>query len=196
MQTSDTRTRLGEVIETSSHKLVCQSHVLFQAPALGSIVYTSSPEVYAVVATVSTSPIDPGRRILARGGEDLTEEDIERQNPQLKRLLITTFEAVVVGHKIGDAVLHELPPVPPRVYAAVYQCSPEQVRQFTSSTDLLNTLLRSETPNADQVITACLRWASRFQPDTNAFLVSAGKRLAQELAGDTPRLNTLLRRLF
>ena len=204
--------RVGEVVESASHKFTAQCYRLYQSPPLGAFVCTESrlagdfdvgsegetARIYAVVHGVSTRALDPGRPVIARGEDEEREEDVYRSNPQLERLLCTRFDAQIVGH--GDGAEHHpyLPALPPRIHAFVYACSPSEVERCTRSLDFLDLLVSSspaERGIADEVIAACLRQASSQLEDPHGFLVQAGKVLAVHLAGDLPRLNSILRRL-
>jgi hypothetical protein len=48
---------------------------------------------------------------------------------------------------------------------------------------------------ADEVLGACLRGAAATHTDPQAFMLRAGKALAAELAGDLPRLNSILKKV-
>jgi len=85
--------------------------------------------------------------------------------------------------------------LPPPVHSFVYTCSPQEVARFTSRLDLLRLLLNSGPPMADEVLGACLRGAAVAHDDSEAFLLRAGKALAAELAGDLPRLNSILKKV-
>jgi hypothetical protein len=62
--------------------------------------------------------------------------------------------------------------------------------------DFLGLLVDARLPvSIDEVIAACLRYASQTHPDPQAFLIKAGKELAYLLSSDTRRLNSLLKRL-
>ena len=190
-----TAARIAEVVEAASHRFVAQCYQLYQAPPLGALVWTGSPHIYAVVCGIATEALDPGRRILARGESEESEEDIYRANPQLSRLLSTRFEALIVGDEDGDTLVHRLPPLPPRVHAFVYSCGAEETLRFAHSLDFLHTLVTSGLGNADEVVGACVRQVASLHSDPQTFLVQAGKHLARELSGDTSRLNAILRRL-
>ena len=204
--------RIGEVVESASHRFTAQCYRLYQAPPLGAFVRTGSTatagfgqisdadgsSIYAVVNGVSTQALDPGRPIIARGEEQDSEEGVYRDNPQLARLLCTRFEALVVGHRDGTAYNQRLPAFPPRIHAFVYVCNPEEVNRFTDSLDFIYLLVNSAPAGrgvADEVVAACLRQASGHREDSRGFLVAAGKALAVQLAGDLPRLNSMLRKL-
>ncbi|MGB3128878.1 MAG: hypothetical protein WBC11_04080, partial [Dehalococcoidia bacterium] len=56
-------------------------------------------------------------------------------------------------------------------------------------------LLNSKGGSVDEMVSACLRQASRAHDDGRAFLVRAGKELAVLLGGELNRLNAILRRI-
>ena len=120
--------RVGEVIEASTTALTAQCYELYEIPPLGSLVKTgdSSAELYAIVYNAATTSLEPGRRPIARGKDETSEEAIYRSSPQLAKLLRSEFGAVVVGHKEGDRLHHHLPPQPARIHSFVYQCSPRR----------------------------------------------------------------------
>ena len=183
-------TRIAEVIEASTAEFTAECYELHHPPPLGSLVRASDGAlaIYGVVCEATTASIDPGRRPIARGREASHEEDIYRDNPQLARLLRTSFRALVVGHGEGRV---GLPPRPARVHSFVSLCQAEEVERLTRSLDFLTLLL----PAGDEVVAACLRAASAAHPDGRAFLVAAGKELAVLLSGEPSRLNAILRRL-
>jgi len=69
--------RAGEVIEADTTGFTAQCYELYESPPLGSLVKTADEdvEIYAVVCRAATSGIEPGRRPIARGKDETTEED-------------------------------------------------------------------------------------------------------------------------
>ncbi len=202
--------RVGEVVESATSRFTAQCYRLYDAPPLGALVRThltpTSPgeqpsssveqtNSYAIVYSISTQSLDPGRPIFARGEEEEREEDVYRSNPQLSRLLCTRFEALIVGHGDGEEINYSLPPLPPRIYAFVYQCAAESVKAFTDSLHFVHNLVTSGLPSVDEVIAACLRQASVHHEDPQGFIIQAGRALATELSGELQRLNAIVRRL-
>ena len=193
-------TKIGEVIEASTGQFVAECYELHTPPPLGSLVKTSDGDVkiYGVVCNAATESIEPNRRPIARGKEEATEEGIYRQNPQLSKLLRTTFDTLVIGHSVGAqraVPLHYLPPHPSRVHSFVYLCEQDEVCRFTQSLDFLPILLNTRAGAVDEIVPACLRQASRAHDDQRAFLVRSGKELAILLGGELNRLNAILRRI-
>jgi len=122
--------RVGEVIEASTADFTAECYELYQSPPLGSLVKTTDLpiELYGIVYHATTSSLEPGRRPIARGKDEATEEGIYRSSPQLAKLFRSEFSALVVGHKEGDKLYHYLPPKPARIHAFVHLCSPDEVR--------------------------------------------------------------------
>jgi hypothetical protein len=191
--------KIGEVIEACATGYNAQCYELFQSPALGSLVMTheSGREVYGVVHNVRTAGIEPGRRPIARGKDELDEAEIYRSNPQLSKLLRSEFEVLVVGFMNEGRILQYLPPNPARIHTFVYNCGPERVREFSASFDFLNILIKSHLDiSLEELVGASLRQMARvYGGGRHSFLVSAGKELANLLSSDYAQLKAVLKGL-
>jgi hypothetical protein len=190
--------RAGEVVEASTTEFIAQCYELYQLPPLGSLVKTKDQELelYAVVYQATTTSLEPGRRPIARGKDEASEEAIYNSSPQLEKLLKSEFSALVIGHKVSDRIYHYLPPRPARIHSFVHLCPPQEVKNFSHFFGFLNILLNTNLPlPQDELIAACLRQMSRVHEDSNAFLVAAGKQLAILLSGDFNQLRAILERI-
>ncbi|GAH34239.1 unnamed protein product [marine sediment metagenome] len=190
--------RVGEVIEASTTDFVAQCYELYEMPSLGSLVKTKdqSVELYGIVCNAATTSLEPGRRPIARGKDETTEEEIYRSSPQLLKLLRSEFGALVVGHKKDAKLYHHLPPQPARIHSFVYLCPPEEVKEFGQSFDFLNLLLNARLPvPTEELVAASLRQMSQAYEDPRAFLVAAGKELAILLGGNLNQLKAILGRI-
>jgi hypothetical protein len=190
--------RVGEVIQASTTDFVAQCYELYQIPPLGSLVKTKDQqlELYGIVCNAATTSLEPGRRPIARGKDETTEEEIYRQSPQLLKLLKSEFGVVVVGHKDNDKLYHYLPPTPARIHGFVYQCTPEEIKEFGKSFDFLNILINASLPvSTEELVAATLRQMSQAYEDRKTFLVAAGKELALRLSGDLSQLKAILGRI-
>jgi hypothetical protein len=190
--------RVGEVIDASTTNFVAQCYELYQSPPLGSLVKTgdSSMELYGIVYHATTTSFEPGRRPIARGKDEATEEAIYKSSPQLLKLLKSEFGAVVVGHREGDSWHHYLPPKPARIHSFVYLCPTPEMKEFSQSLQFLNILLNTRLPvSPEELIAACLRQMSQAHEDPRAFLVKAGKELAVSLGGNLNQLKAILERI-
>ena len=190
--------RVGEVTQASTTEFTVQCYELYQSPPLGSLVKTrdSEIELYAVVYHAATTSLEPGRRPIARGKDEASEEEIYRSSPQLAKLLRTEFSALTVGHRQDNKLYHYLPPRPARIHGFTYLCPPEEIKEFSSSFDFLNILANTNLPlPTDELIAACLRRMSQAYEDRRYFLLSAGKQLATLLGGQFNRLRAILERI-
>jgi len=190
--------RVGEVIQASTGDFVAQCYELYQIPPLGSLVKTKdqSLELYGIVYNAATTSLEPGRRPIARGREEKTEEGIYQTSPQLLKLLKSEFGVVVVGHRQDKKLYHYLPPTPAKIHSFVYLCTPAEVKEFGQSFDFLNIIINARLPvSTEELIGATLRQMSQAYEDRKAFLVAAGKELAILLSGDINQLKAVLGRI-
>ena len=198
MNKAELSDRVGEVIEASTTDFVAQCYELYQSPPLGSLVKTRDQEVelYGIVYNATTTSLEPGRRPIARGKDEVAEEEIYRTSPQLLKLLRSEFSALVVGHRQDNRLYHYLPPKPARIHSFVYQCQPEEVKEFSQSFDFLNILINTHLPvSVEEIVAASLRQMSEVQEDRQRFLVAAGKELAVLFGGEFNRLKAILGRI-
>jgi hypothetical protein len=191
---NQTSNKIAEVIEASTAQFAAQCYELYELPPLGSLVRTG--DIYGIVAGATTTSLEPGRKPIARGRDEASEEAVYRSSPQLAKLLRSEFTGVVVGHKDGDNLRHYLPPHPARIHGFVYLCQPNEVTDFSRSFGFLNILINAALPiPAGELIAAALRQMGRAHDDSRAFLVAAGKELAALLSNDYIALKNILGRL-
>ena len=191
---NQTPDKIAEVIEASTTQFTAQCYDLYELPPLGSLVRTG--DIYGIVFNASTSSLEPGRKPLARGKDEATEEAVYESSPQLTKLLRSEFGALAAGFKDGDIVRHYLPPQPAKIHAFVYLCQPDEVKEFSKSFGFLDILTSAALPlPAEELIAATLRQMSRAQEDPQAFLLVAGKELAALLSSQYDRLKSVLARL-
>jgi hypothetical protein len=186
------------VIEASTTELLAQACELDGAPPFGAFVHVATDDgldVFAVVAHVETGGIDPGARAIMRGHDDVRDDRIYLENPDLPLVLRTTFRAVVVGFAAEGQIYQFLPPHPPRLHYSVFTCTPTSVRTFTASgLDYLGALLGAPNVPADELVAANLRLVAVQHDDADSFLQASGRELAQLLRADYSRLTAILRR--
>ncbi len=191
---SEVSPKIGEVIESSIIEFIAQCYELYEVPPLGSLVRTG--DIYGIVSNAETVGMEPGRKPIARGKDEATEEAVYQTSPQLSKLLKSQFTAVVVGYKKEGKIYQRLSPQPARIHSFVYLCQPEEVDEFSKSFTFLNILLNAVGPiPIEELIDAALREMSRVQKDSRAFLVAAGKELANLLSTNIARLKNILERL-
>jgi len=190
--------RVGEVTQAATTGFTTQCYQLYELPPLGSLVKTQNEglDVYGIVCNAVTAGIEPGRRPVARGKDETSQEAVYKSSPQLEKLLRSEFEVLVVGYKEKDKIYQYLPPNPARIHSFVFLCQDEKVKEFSQSFGFINILLNASIAiPQEELIAACLRLMSRVQADNHGFLVNAGKHLATLLGGDYNRLKAVLERI-
>ena len=189
--------KIAEVIEAATAQYTAQCYELYPSPGgpgLGSLVRTG--EIYGIVAGAGTTSLEPGRRPIARGRDELTEEAVYESSPQLTRLLRSEITVLVAGHRDGQTIRHYLPPQPARIHGFVYLCQADEVREFGKSFGFLTILLNAVVEvSGEELVAAALRNLAQAQDDPRSYLVTAGKELAALLSSDFIRLKTILGRL-
>ena len=190
--------RVGEAIEASTTQFVAECYELYQPPPLGSLVQVgdAGEELLGVVYYATTASLEPGRRPIARGKDEASEEAVYQASPQLEKLLRSEFSALVVGHAEGGKLRQYLPARPARIHSFVYRCPRDSVRDFSTSFDFLSLLLGTALPvSVEELVAATLRQMSEAHEDSRGFLVAAGKELATLLSGEYGRLRAILERI-
>ena len=83
--------KIAEIVEASTTEFIAQCYELYCLPPLGSLVKTrdQAVELYGIVYNAGTTSVEPGRRPIARGKDETSEEEIYRSSPQLLKLLKT-----------------------------------------------------------------------------------------------------------
>ncbi|MBG92329.1 MAG: hypothetical protein CL794_04735 [Chloroflexi bacterium] len=192
----DTMARLGEVVESNTNEFVTQCYELYSSPPLGSLVKVGESEtIYGIVSYSSTAGLDTTRRPVARGQSLESEQEVYERHPQLTRLLNTEFRSHIVGHASGLEINTFLSPIPPRIHSFVMSCDREEIRTFATSLDFLGSVLRSQIPQADDVVAAFVRFALAMLPDVEGLKLDAARQLASLLGSETHRLESILRRI-
>jgi hypothetical protein len=203
---------IAEVIETATTEFLAQclepEDLSFPVmPPFGSWVRSvdeeSGNQILAVVYHATTSPIDSVHRAVALG---LSLADLREQQPQIFAMLKTEFRAALVGFVppveggngtkyLGSRVYQYLPPRPPQIHQAVYQCQPEEIIHFSEQLDFLRTLLQVQGAPVEALTAAAIRDVYRLRKADRDWLVKAGRTLSVLLKDDYDRLRYILSQL-
>ena len=188
--------RLGDVIATSTGTFTTQCYELYYSPRLGDLVKTNGEyPTFGVVYNIYTGGLDPTRKPTARGQNEKEEEDVYNNNPQLKHLLRTEFQAIIVGHKMESEMLYHLPPVPPPIYSFVHTCDDEDTKPIILNMSVLRTLAISNLEAVEEVISAYIRNGFKYQLDNTEFLKTLGVNLVSNLPGELKKVESILKRV-
>jgi hypothetical protein len=190
-----TSSRIGEIITTETAFFSAESFTLHSPPALGRLVCVETealPRIYGVVCYGTTASPDPGRRAVRRSTEDVYDEAIYREHPQLQLTLRTEFTARLVGYVAGDRIRHYLPPQPPPLHFSVHDCSVDEVRAFTDRLTYLRLLVGTTEIAPEQLLAAHIRQVYGARGDDDDWLSLAAREVAGLFKNDYERLMTVL----
>jgi len=203
---------IAEVIETATTEFLAQcldpEDLSFPAmPPFGSWVRSvdeeSGNQILAVVYHATTSPIDSVHRARALG---MSMQELREQQPQIFAMLKTEFRAAIVGFQTpqpqvngsarsGGVMYQYLPPRPPQIHQAVYQCEPEEIIQFSEQLDFLRTLLQVAGAPVEALTASAIREIYQLRKADRNWLVKAGRTLSVILKDDYDRLRYILSQL-
>lgn len=190
--------RIGEIVEATTTEYIAQCYDLYELPSLGSLVKTADgeTELYGIVYNAATAGIEPGRRPVVRGKNEPDEEAVFNSNPQLKKLLRSEFNVIIVGYRYGERFYYYLPSRPAHIHGFVYSCQVEEAKLFSASLEFLDVIFNTRLAlPAEEIAGAALRQMSLAYEEPRRFLVNAGKHLAVILGDDFNRLRIVLGKL-
>jgi hypothetical protein len=132
--------------------------------------------------------------------------DLREQQPQIFAMLKTEFRAAIVGFqppsegvngskRSGGPVYQYLPPRPPQIHQAVYQCEPSEIVHFSEQLDFLRTLLQVNGAPVEALTAAAIREVYQLRKGDRDWLVKAGRTLSVLLKDDYDRLRYILSQL-
>ncbi|MCS6870442.1 MAG: hypothetical protein RML95_10035 [Anaerolineae bacterium] len=111
------------------------------------------------------------------------------------RMVPVEISVITVGGMEDNMPIYTLPPRPPLSLDPVYLCDDEMVYTFTERFDFFRLVLQAAQVPSEELLAAALRFAAAVRPRNEQadYLIRAGRRLAQLLSADLPRLHHLLR---
>jgi hypothetical protein len=102
------------------------------APSFGALVQVALDGDYQVFGLIHDIHIDDDGLVRQLVTADGVEEAIIADN-RINRNVPLELSVLTVGYKLDGKVSHLLPPRPPLSLDVIYLCTPDEVRQFTSS---------------------------------------------------------------
>jgi hypothetical protein len=195
----------AEVVETTSTEFLaqCLEPEDLSVPAIppfGSWVCSvdeeSGNQVYAIVYSATTMPIDNVHRARALG---LSLQVLREEQPQIFAMLKTEFRAAIIGFEdpslkmsYNQGIYHYLPPRPPQIHQAVYWCHPEAIIRFTTELDFLRTLISVVGAPTESLTASAIRQVYQLRKHEREWLIKAGRHLSVLLKDDYDRLRYIL----
>jgi len=186
---------IGRVLRASTTGYACGMRGSeITTPYFGAFVYTEHDESLRIIGLIYAIRIDDDplvRQLIM--ANNLTTAAIRDQREN--RMIPVEISIVNIGYQVRGDIYQALPPRPPLSLDPVYLCDADTVIAFTENADFFRLILNTSEVPAEELLAAAVKNAAlaRHEREQRDFLVRSGRRLAQLLSGDLPRLNHLLR---
>ena len=102
------------------------------APSFGALVRVALDGDYQVYGLIHDIHIDDDGLVRQLVNAEGVEEAVIADN-RVNRNVPLELSVLTVGYKLDGKISHLLPPRPPLSLDVIYLCTPEEMRQFTSS---------------------------------------------------------------
>lgn len=185
---------VAEILLSGTSRFTAQVCDGIVPPAFGEFVVADAPggEVLAVVGEIRCGSFDSNRAPVVYG---LTVEELFAQQPQLRELLVTEFDALVIGWRSDGGWRGGLPPRPPGLHTFVQPAPALAVRVVTRDGGWLRTLLTAEA--GDDLLAAAISASLAVWQgdDARQQAVLLGRAAARLFGDDYDRLQALLMRI-
>lgn len=154
------------------------------------------PQIFAMlktefsVAIVGFVPMEAGRSTRQANGNGRGSNKGTTAKGQAKGTVAE--ETAAKGLVLGNRIYQHLPPRPPQVHQAVYQCDASEVVSFTEELDWLRTLLQVSGVPTESLAAAAIRDVYSLRDLDRDWLVRAGRMVSVLLKDDYDRLRMIL----
>lgn len=161
----------------------------------GALVRADLPDSLQVFGLISNIAIeDDGLVRQLATAEDIPPEVLA--DNRVNRSVPLEISVLTTGYRWGGRIFHLLPPRPPLSLDAIYLCSQDELREFTSAGRFgyFRHVLRQDDLPAGELLAAHLRQASAAHAASNnpAWAAAAVQELITLLRGDYARLMEVL----
>jgi hypothetical protein len=183
----------AEVIESSLQKYRCQSWSQELIPEFGSLVLTSKSNIWGLVYDVQTAPNDPIRQPQALR---LTDEELQKQHPQIYNFIETTFSAIVVGHG-SNHIFYHLSPFAAKLHSFVKKASIDEEKVFFKDYAYLDMIFENSQNivNLNELLLAIINRYNKLGLLNNQLIAEFINNLSHLYGNDYIKLNLLLKRM-
>lgn len=189
---------LAEVIESSLQSFKSHCWEREKAPAFGSCVVIDVPSdnkiIFGVVHQVYTCSDDPVRSVYAY---KKTEEELQKEQPQIFAFLKTIFTAIVLGYKQGAVISQATVLFPAPLHAFVRPATIEECTEFFGQSYYISLLFNQayQLGNIDELLLAMLNQFQIMGFRDDVLLESFVEQFSLLSGGDYQRLRLFLQRV-
>jgi len=157
MKQPNNKTYFAEILESTITSWQAQSWQWDMIPEFGSLVTATSNDrmLFGIIYDIKTGPIDPIRQPVAY---QKTQEELQKEQPQIFEFLKTSFSCISIGYQDKGAIFYNLPPQPPKMHTFVGNATQEQYEACFSDEQFLNLLfMTTEQFNLEELLLAIVQ---------------------------------------
>lgn len=166
-----------------------------EAPSFGALVRVPLTRDYQIFGLIHDIHIDDDGLVRQLVTAEVMDENVISDN-RLNRNVPLEMSVLAVGYELNQVIYHLLPPRPPLSLDMIYQCSPEELRRFTSAGHFgyFRHVLRAVDLPVEELLAAHLQAAqsAHASAGNHAWAEAASKELIVLLRDDYPQLMGVL----
>ena len=151
------QTYFAEILESSISTWQAQSWQWDAIPEYGSLVTATSNNrtLFGIIYDIKTGPMDPIRQPVAY---QKTQEELEKEQPQIFEFLKTSFSCLSIGYQDNKQFFYNLPPQPPKMHTFVGHATTKQYEACFSHEQFLHLIFNStEQINREELLLAIIK---------------------------------------
>lgn len=147
----------AEILESSISTWQAQSWQWDTIPEFGSLVTATSNgrTIFGIIYDIKTGPMDPIRQPVTY---KKTEEELQKEQPQIFEFLKTSFSCISIGYQEQGQIFYNLPPQPPKMHTFVGYATAEQYEACFTHEQYLHLLFNTtEQINREELLLAIIQ---------------------------------------
>ena len=152
----------AEIIESSLPRYKAQCWDSNKVPQYGSLVVVEQQDliIYGIVYQVYVASDDPMRQIHSY---QRTEEELQKEQPQIFAFLKTFFSVLILGYKEGDRVYQRCAPIPSKLHSFVRLISDDELALFLREHSYLHLIFAQahQIDGLDELLLALLSFVKQ-----------------------------------
>lgn len=189
----------AEIIESCLDNVLAQCWEWNFFPEFGTLVQieTSNTINLGIVTQIHTGSMDPMRYPFPY---QKTEEELQKEQPQIFEFLKTTFKAQIIGYidkNSPENIWYNLPAKPSKIHAFVKNCPETIAKQFFQKPDFLHLLFEfgSQIPSLNELLLTILKNLSTKNQLSQDILDQFCQTMSLLTGNDYRRLKLFLKRV-
>ena len=165
------------------------------SPTFGGLVRVPLDDDYQIYGMIHDIHIDDDGIVRQLVTADNVDEEVIKDNRENRNVPVE-ISVLTVGYQQNDMIKHLLPPRPPLSLDVIYQCSAEELRQFTQTGRFgyFRHVLRAQDAPVGELLAAHIEQAksAHFEGGNELWVGQATQELITLLRDDYPSLMAVL----